>query len=497
MSDQCRPLTLRDPHLHADAAILDGARDAVITMDERGEVVLVNAAAEQIFGFSRSDMLGRTVAQLIIPPALRHAHRTSLQRVLDGGASRLPGRPVALPALRADGSEILVEISVTRTSLAPPRFTAWMREPPQAAVAQAGAVRRPALVEALEELAQVGSWDWTPNEARLVWSANLFRIFGLEPEAIAPSPAYVFAVTHPDDRERVTREVDALRSSGAFRPLDYRIVLPDHGVRHLLAHQVVTDWRDGEPYRMAGWVQDVTKQRWAEREIAAHVAVGRALSAWEGLEQGGEQLLRGLAQALGFTVGVLWLPRGDVLVAAVVAAAEDIEVPAFVTAASAARVPRGVGLAGRVWESGRPVVVDDLAGGTPAGPRDAALAEGLRGAVALPVLQDDDVLAVIELLTREDAEPTHRLIPSLSGIGYQLGHFLGRRRGELEPPRLTPREIEVLELAARGLSAPRTAEELVVSPSTVRTHLEHVYEKLGVGDKASAVAAALRQGLIE
>ncbi|MEA2302805.1 MAG: hypothetical protein QOH43_85 [Solirubrobacteraceae bacterium] len=488
---------MRDPHLQADAAILDGARDAVITMDERGEVVLVNAAAERIFGFSRSDVVGQTVAELIIPPALRHAHRTSLQRVLDGGASRLLGRPVALPALRADGSEILVELSLTRTSLAPPRFTAWMREAAQAAVAETGAVRRPALVEALEELAQVGSWDWTPNEARLVWSANLFRIFGLEPEAIAPSPAYVFAVTHPDDRERVTREVDALRSSGAFSPLDYRIVLPDHGVRHLLAHQVVTDWRDGEPYRMAGWVQDVTDQRWAAREIAAHGAVARALSAWEGLEQGGHQLLRGLAEALGFAVGVLWLPRGDLLAAAVVASGQDIEVRAFVAAASAARLPRGVGLAGRVWESARPMVADDLLGRRRTHHHEAARAEGLRGAVAFPLLHDDDVLAVIELLTREDAEPTHRLIPSLNGIGYQLGRFLARRRAELEPPGLTPREIEVLELAARGLTARGTAAALFVSPSTVRTHLEHVYAKLGVRDKASAVAVALRQGLID
>jgi DNA-binding CsgD family transcriptional regulator len=63
-------------------------------------------------------------------------------------------------------------------------------------------------------------------------------------------------------------------------------------------------------------------------------------------------------------------------------------------------------------------------------------------------------------------------------------------------PPLTPRELEVLELAADGYSAPMIAAELVVSPATVRTHFEHVYDKLGVRDRAAAVATAMRLGLI-
>jgi DNA-binding CsgD family transcriptional regulator len=61
---------------------------------------------------------------------------------------------------------------------------------------------------------------------------------------------------------------------------------------------------------------------------------------------------------------------------------------------------------------------------------------------------------------------------------------------------LTPREREVLELAADGHNAPMIANELVVSVATVRTHFGNIYEKLGVGDRAAAVAKALRLGLI-
>jgi DNA-binding NarL/FixJ family response regulator len=69
--------------------------------------------------------------------------------------------------------------------------------------------------------------------------------------------------------------------------------------------------------------------------------------------------------------------------------------------------------------------------------------------------------------------------------------------GFLEAPRITPRETQVLELASHGLTSPEIAQQLVVSTGTVKTHLQNIYPKLGVNDKASAVAAALRHGLID
>jgi ATP/maltotriose-dependent transcriptional regulator MalT len=61
---------------------------------------------------------------------------------------------------------------------------------------------------------------------------------------------------------------------------------------------------------------------------------------------------------------------------------------------------------------------------------------------------------------------------------------------------LTPRELEVLELAADGYSGPMIAHDLVISPTMVRTHFEHIYAKLDVRDRAAAVAKAMRLGLI-
>jgi two-component system nitrate/nitrite response regulator NarL len=64
-------------------------------------------------------------------------------------------------------------------------------------------------------------------------------------------------------------------------------------------------------------------------------------------------------------------------------------------------------------------------------------------------------------------------------------------------PRLSDREHEVLRLIAQGLSAPEVGERIHLSTATVKTHLQHLYEKLGVSERAAAVAEGMRRGLVE
>jgi two-component system, NarL family, nitrate/nitrite response regulator NarL len=72
-----------------------------------------------------------------------------------------------------------------------------------------------------------------------------------------------------------------------------------------------------------------------------------------------------------------------------------------------------------------------------------------------------------------------------------------RRRTPRERPFVTEREREMLRLIAEGMSAPAIAAALHLSTATVKTHLHHVYEKLGVSERAAAVAEAMRRGLLE
>jgi two-component system nitrate/nitrite response regulator NarL len=82
-------------------------------------------------------------------------------------------------------------------------------------------------------------------------------------------------------------------------------------------------------------------------------------------------------------------------------------------------------------------------------------------------------------------------------VSREIKERLAGQRERPERPLLTPRERAVLALAADGDSTPQIAVALGVAPPTVKTHLQSIFHKLGVSDRTSAVAAALREGLFE
>lgn len=111
------------------AGIVDAVPDAIITTNEASEIVEFNAGAERVFGYQRADVLGRLVAEVVIPAPLRQRHTHGLQRYLATGAARILGQHLELEALHADGHVFPVELSITEVRLATRRvFTAYVRD---------------------------------------------------------------------------------------------------------------------------------------------------------------------------------------------------------------------------------------------------------------------------------------------------------------------------------------------------------------------------------
>ncbi len=111
------------------AAILDSSLDCIVAMDHEGCITEFNPAAERTFGHDRENVLGRHLADVIIPPSLREKHRAGFARHLATGESRVLGRRIEMNALCADGREIPVEIAITRILQdGPPSFTGYLRD---------------------------------------------------------------------------------------------------------------------------------------------------------------------------------------------------------------------------------------------------------------------------------------------------------------------------------------------------------------------------------
>src|SRR5205807_3547699 len=110
-------------------AILESALDCIITMDASGRVREFNPAAERVFGFRRSEAIGKELAELIIPARMRKQHRRGLAHYLKTGEGPVIGKRIEIAGVRNDGSEILVELAITALKIdSSPIFTAYLRD---------------------------------------------------------------------------------------------------------------------------------------------------------------------------------------------------------------------------------------------------------------------------------------------------------------------------------------------------------------------------------
>jgi PAS domain S-box-containing protein len=269
------------------AGILEAALDCIITMDHEGRVVDFNAAAERTFGYPRADVIGQVMGDLIIPPKLRDQHRRGLARYLETGETVVVDRRVEMTAMRADASELPVEISISRVPVAgPPLFTAHVRdisnrrraEQERAALAvneRAARVEAETAVVQLRlalEAARMGTWSWNIRTAEISWSSELEAIHGFAPKTFPGSFDAFQKEIHPDDREQVLREINEAVEQQRDHHIEYRIVRTDGLVRWVEGRGRLFYGADGRPERMAGLCSDVTERKQAEEALRAKEA---------------------------------------------------------------------------------------------------------------------------------------------------------------------------------------------------------------------------------
>jgi two-component system nitrate/nitrite response regulator NarL len=148
----------------------------------------------------------------------------------------------------------------------------------------------------------------------------------------------------------------------------------------------------------------------------------------------------------------------------------------------------GVAVANAVVRDELPTRVLLVSAFTDSGVVYQALETGAAGFVSKEARREQIVDSVLAAARGENVVPPDIAAGLVSEI---------RLRKQNDRPALTQREQEVLRLIAAGKSLPEIAQELYLGLTTVKTHVQHLYEKLGVSDRAAAVASAMRRGLIE
>lgn len=241
---------------------------------------------------------------------------------------------------------------------------------------------------------------------------------------------------------------------------------------------------------------DVSRREGLERTLIVRNVVTEALTRWRSFEPGAVELLKAIATTMGFRLGTLWVFDGGVFVARAIWHQTS---PALESLSAAMRdwTP-GVGspTIGTAYAARTTVFSNDvLASASPE--RAAALRVArIAAAVAIPAVYESETLALLAFVASEPIDDTERWKRAFHGIGLEVGYFLSRHRGDLAAPILSHREMEILQLAARGGTTDVISAMLQLSPATIKRHFERAYDRLGASNRAEAVAEAMRRGLI-
>lgn len=261
------------------AELVNIAEDAIVAVNAAQDIIFFNQGAARIFGYPSAEILGQPLARLL-PERFASAHA---QHVGDFQRDRHPARRMGdrrrhIWGRRRDGSQFPAEVSIAKLSTPNgPIFAAIVRDVSAQKQIERDLERERAHLERAQQVARIGSWEIELATETLTWSAEVFRICGLPPDAPQPSFLEHQKLIHPDDLPVWAAEMQKMLVERQPAATEFRTIRPDGSIRHLYAQgEPIFDER-GQPVRLLGTVMDITERKQAEAQLRASEARNRAI----------------------------------------------------------------------------------------------------------------------------------------------------------------------------------------------------------------------------
>lgn len=249
------------------AAIVNSSDDAIVRKELDGTITHWNPAAEQMYGYSAAEMVGRH-ARALVPEALAGEEARLISHVARGQKIR------ALETVRMGKGGRRIDVSVTMNLIhdengRPGAVSSIERDVTERKRVDLELLTSRRQLELATTAGEVGLWTYDLLAGTSSWNAQLYYMLGLQPRR-GPEPADAFMkFIHPEDREGSLESLDRLiREHGHFS-LEFRIVRADGKVRWLIGKGRVERDENGKPVSMRGINIDTTERRMAEKALEA------------------------------------------------------------------------------------------------------------------------------------------------------------------------------------------------------------------------------------
>lgn len=242
---------------------------------------------------------------------------------------------------------------------------------------------------------------------------------------------------------------------------------------------------EDDPERLISFVLDVSDRKRAEQRLAIQYAVARALAEATTLTHAIPYVLQSLCESLGWQVGFFWQVDAQTNTLRHLNGwhVPSLDVTALFTANQATTFAPGVGLPGRIWESGRSTWIANLAQDTNFPRITIACEAGLQSVFGFPVSLDSEILGVIECFSTHYQEPDDDLLHLMRAIGSQIGQFIERKQTEEELQ--ASQELFQSFMNYSPINAyikDESGHYLYVNPNVERTHNRPLADWIGKTD---------------
>lgn len=268
-------------------AILEAAPVAIVVADAQGRVVMVNAHVEEKFGYTRSDLIGRSIDALLA----NRPGEPPLSAGVDIEATNPPGGSSRIVlGRRKDGREFPVDVGVSAVSMHGASYALFVVRDLTTQRAVEGRLQESERgLQDAQHVARMGSWEADPRTPFFRASPALFEIYGRPVESGDVLGQPFRDAAHPEDR--VAAELAMAAAVAGKRPweITYRIVRPDGGIRNVLSRGEAIEDASGTVVRIAGTLQDVTDRVVSQAELL------RQRDLYEGFLQAASDLGQGVA----------------------------------------------------------------------------------------------------------------------------------------------------------------------------------------------------------